>query len=72
VTHYLAEVIIIGNGIIVTNFDAVFDNPEMTNKIADKPSRFQLLNCQNNKTVMTNTMLTLKAFRCLNARRLCG
>lgn len=32
-----AEVIIRGNEIIVTNFDAVFDSPEMTNKTADKP-----------------------------------
>lgn len=32
-----AEVIVRGNQIIVTNFDAVFDSPDMTNKTADKP-----------------------------------
>jgi len=32
-----AEVIIRGNEVIVTNFDAVFDNPNMVNKTAEKP-----------------------------------
>lgn len=32
-----AEVIVRGNEVIVTNFDAVFDSPEMTNKTASRP-----------------------------------